>query len=80
MDGVRIYFEDLGGSGPTVVVVYSGRLSTHIVEDLALWCVSCLIYMGELDEAFDDAKRAAGQIPGARFLAFPGLDHVTGQG
>jgi pimeloyl-ACP methyl ester carboxylesterase len=46
--------------------------------DLARWTVPCLIYAGTEDaDFFADAQRAASAIPGARFLALQGLDHIT---
>ena len=38
--------------------------------------IPCLIYVGEADSfMFDVAKRGAGQIPEAKFVIIPGLDH-----
>jgi pimeloyl-ACP methyl ester carboxylesterase len=46
--------------------------------NLAKWSVPCLIYAGTEDAAFfADAQRAASVIPGARFLALQGLDHLA---
>jgi pimeloyl-ACP methyl ester carboxylesterase len=48
-----------------------------ISEDLTKWRVPCLIYMGELDDMHDNAKRAATEIPSATFLSLAGHNHFT---
>ena len=37
----------------------------------------CLICVGEADEMHDDAKRAAQEIPSARFVSLPGHSHIS---
>lgn len=45
--------------------------------DLGAWDLPCLICVAEDDaDFFDQARRAASEIPGARFLAIPGTDHL----
>jgi pimeloyl-ACP methyl ester carboxylesterase len=52
-----------------------------VSRDLRGWNVPCLIYAAEGDvDFFEDARRAAGEIPAARFLSLPGLNHMTGHG
>lgn len=48
-----------------------------ISEDLTKWRVPCLIYMGELDDMHDNAKRAAAEIPNATFLSLAGYTHFS---
>jgi pimeloyl-ACP methyl ester carboxylesterase len=48
-----------------------------IVGDLRVWRIPCLIYAGTRDgDFFDDARRAAAEIPNARFLALDGQSHL----
>jgi pimeloyl-ACP methyl ester carboxylesterase len=48
-----------------------------ISRGLPSWDVRCLICVAEDDvDFFDQARRAAGEIPGARFLPIPGTDHL----
>lgn len=45
--------------------------------DLASWRTPCLIFAGTQDpDFFDQAQRAAVEIPTARFIALDGLDHI----
>jgi pimeloyl-ACP methyl ester carboxylesterase len=48
-----------------------------ISEDLSRWRVPCLICAGEADEMHEDAKRAAAEIPGAKFVSLPGHSHIS---
>ena len=46
-------------------------------RDLSSWDVPCLIYAGTEDaDFFAGAKRAASEIPNARFVALEGLNHL----
>jgi pimeloyl-ACP methyl ester carboxylesterase len=48
-----------------------------VADDLSRWDVRCLICVAEGDrDFFDQAKRAASEIPGARFVAIPDTDHL----
>ena len=48
-----------------------------IAEDLSAWTVSCLIVVAADDVDFaEQARRAADEIPAARFLQLEGLDHL----
>jgi hypothetical protein len=48
-----------------------------VCDDLAAWDVRCLICVAEDDEDFfDQAKRAADEIPNAGFVAIAGTDHL----
>ena len=55
--------------------------STHaegpVSQDLTAWRVPCLICAGEGDEMRDDAERAAGEIPGAKFVSLAGHSHIS---
>jgi pimeloyl-ACP methyl ester carboxylesterase len=47
-----------------------------ISRDLTAWSVPCLIYLGAGDaDFFEQARRAAGEIPNAVFIGLEGLDH-----
>lgn len=48
-----------------------------ISQDLTRWRVPCLICVGEADEMLDQAKRAAEEIPGARFVPLAGHSHIS---
>jgi pimeloyl-ACP methyl ester carboxylesterase len=48
-----------------------------VSQDLNRWRVPCLICVGEADEMHDDAKRAAEEIPGARFVSVAGHSHIS---
>jgi pimeloyl-ACP methyl ester carboxylesterase len=48
-----------------------------VSPDLSAWRVPCLICAGEADEMHDDAKRAADEIPGARFVSLAGHSHIS---
>ena len=48
-----------------------------IARDLASWRTPCLIFAGTQDpDFFDQAQRAAVEIPTARFIALDDLDHI----
>lgn len=40
--------------------------------------IPCLLFVGEADPRFPITRECASRIPGARFLSFPGLDHLQG--
>jgi len=47
-----------------------------ISRDLTAWSVPCLIYLGAGDvDFFEQARRAAGEIPNAELIGLEGLDH-----
>ncbi len=48
-----------------------------ISQNLRKWRVPCLIYAGTEDEMHDNAKRAAGEIPGAVWLPLAGHTHLS---
>lgn len=48
-----------------------------VARNLADWQLPCLIYAGTQDlDFFEDAKRAASEIPGAQFVALEGMTHL----
>lgn len=57
---------------------WSAALSEGAVsEDLGLWDVRCLVCVAAEDkDFFDQARRAAGEIPGGEFVAIEGEDHL----
>jgi pimeloyl-ACP methyl ester carboxylesterase len=55
----------------------SVELEGPVSQDLSAWRVPCLIFAGEADEMHDDAKRAAQEIPGARFISLAGHSHIS---
>ena len=48
-----------------------------VSQDLSAWRVPCLICAGEADEMHAAAKRAAEEIPGARFVSLIGHSHIS---
>ena len=55
----------------------SVELEGAVSPDLSAWRLPCLICAGEADEMHDDAKRAAEEIPGARFVSLVGHSHIS---
>jgi pimeloyl-ACP methyl ester carboxylesterase len=55
----------------------SVRAEGSVSDDLSRWRLPCLICAGEADEMHDAAKRAAGEIPGARFVSLAGHSHIS---
>ena len=48
-----------------------------VAEDLETWTLRCLICAAEDDaDFFEDARRAAAEIPNAEFVMIPGTDHL----
>jgi pimeloyl-ACP methyl ester carboxylesterase len=48
-----------------------------ISEDLSRWRVPCLVCVGDGDEMYEDAGRAAAEIPGATFVSLAGHSHIS---
>jgi pimeloyl-ACP methyl ester carboxylesterase len=84
-------FEDIAGRYPDAVrAAYLAcdaaamRAAWHsamdegaIGEDLGAWGMRCLICVAEDDvDFFEQARRAAEEIPDAEFLSIPGIDHL----
>ena len=69
----------VGQDGASVAAAFeamlaSGDVSTRLRE----WRIPCLIYLGAGDEDFyDQAQRAAAEIPNAEFVGLEELDHVA---
>lgn len=55
----------------------SVRAEGPVSTDLSKWRVPCLICAGEADEMHHAAKRAAREIPGARFVSLAGHSHIS---
>ena len=55
----------------------SVQVEGAVSEDLSGWQVPCLICAGEADEMHDDARRAAAEIPGAKFVSLAGHSHIS---
>jgi pimeloyl-ACP methyl ester carboxylesterase len=55
----------------------SAEVEGSVSQDLSAWRVPCLICVGEADEMHDDAKRAAEEIPGAKFLSLASHSHIS---
>ena len=55
----------------------SVELEGAVSPNLTRWRVPCLICAGEADEMHDNAKRAAEEIPGARFVSLAGHSHIS---
>ena len=56
-----------------IASIFAPRGTSALV--LSSMKMPCLLYAGEADGFFDGASGAAKQIPGAKFVSFPGLDH-----
>jgi pimeloyl-ACP methyl ester carboxylesterase len=55
----------------------AAMMEDDIVADLSKMDMPCLIYAGTNDaDFFEDARRAASQIPGAMFVSLEGLSHL----
>jgi pimeloyl-ACP methyl ester carboxylesterase len=55
----------------------SAEVEGPISQDLSAWWVPCLICAGEADEMREAARRAAEEIPGARFVSLAGHSHIS---
>ena len=55
----------------------SAQLEGAVSPDLGTWRVPCLICVGEADEMHGDAKRAAEEIPGTRFVSLADHSHIS---
>jgi pimeloyl-ACP methyl ester carboxylesterase len=55
----------------------SAHVEAPVSQDLREWRLPCLICAGDADEMHDDAKRAAAEIPGARFVLLTGHSHIS---
>jgi len=55
----------------------SAQVEGPVSRDLSTWRLPCLICVGEADEMHDDAKRAAEEIPSARFVSLAGHSHIS---
>ena len=55
----------------------SAAAESPISQDLRTWQVPCLICVGEADEMYDSARRAAEEIPGANFISLAGHSHIS---
>ncbi len=55
----------------------SAHVEGPVSEDLSAWRVPCLICVGEADEMHDAARRAAEEIPGAKFVSLAGHSHIS---
>jgi pimeloyl-ACP methyl ester carboxylesterase len=52
-------------------------LEGPVAHNLSAWRLPCLVCVGEADEMHDGAKRAAEEIPGARFVSLAGHSHIS---
>jgi pimeloyl-ACP methyl ester carboxylesterase len=55
----------------------SAQVEGSISQDLGKWRMPCLICIGEADEMYDDAERAANEIVGATFVSLAGHSHIS---
>jgi pimeloyl-ACP methyl ester carboxylesterase len=55
----------------------SAHIEGPVSQNLSKWRVPCLICAGDADEMHNDAKRAAEEIPGARFVSLTGHSHIS---
>jgi pimeloyl-ACP methyl ester carboxylesterase len=55
----------------------SAQAEGSISENLSRWQTPCLICTGDADEMQRDARRAAAEIPGAKFVSLAGHSHIS---
>jgi pimeloyl-ACP methyl ester carboxylesterase len=55
----------------------SAQVEGPVSRDLSRWRLPCLVCVGDADEMHDDAKRAAEEIPAARFVSLAGHSHIS---
>jgi pimeloyl-ACP methyl ester carboxylesterase len=55
----------------------SVRNEGSVSEDLSAWRLPCLICAGDADEMHEGARRAATEIPDARFVSLEGHTHIS---
>ena len=55
----------------------SAQAEGTVSQNLSRWRAPCLICVGEADEMHDDARRAAEEIPTARFVSLAGHSHIS---
>jgi pimeloyl-ACP methyl ester carboxylesterase len=55
----------------------SAQAEGSISDDLTRWKTPCLICAGDADEMHGDARRAASEIPGAKFVSLAGHSHIS---
>jgi pimeloyl-ACP methyl ester carboxylesterase len=55
----------------------SAHVEGPVSQDLSKWRVPCLVCAGDGDEMHDGARRAAEEIPGARFVSLAGHSHIS---
>ena len=58
------------------ISAFRGAVSPKSQEVLPKIALPVLLFAGEADPRFPTASKCASRIPGARFIAIPGLDHV----
>ena len=89
-DAVNAAMEETSGPGYTpeikaihqandleaLIAQFALRERVGLVDALPGLMVPCLLYIGEEDDQYSDAKRASTIIPNAAFVSFPGLDHL----
>jgi pimeloyl-ACP methyl ester carboxylesterase len=68
----------LAQDGAAVAAASEAMLTQGAISrDLRAWSVPCLIYLGAGDaDFFEQAQRAADEIPNAEFVGLEGLDHL----
>lgn len=71
-DRARILAIDANANAASTLALGDRAGSTEAMADARL---PLLIYAGDTDGFYDQAKRAAAEIPRARFVSLPGLDH-----
>jgi pimeloyl-ACP methyl ester carboxylesterase len=72
------YREVLDNDFDALAAAWSAAMAEgDVASDLRRWAIPCLVYAGTNDiDFYDGAKLAASIIPGARFVALEGLNHL----
>ena len=60
-----------------MIARFTLRERVGLVDALPGLMVPCLIYVGENDGNYSNAKKASKIIPNATFISLPGLDHIA---
>ena len=69
--------EFLANDGDALAAVILGGMGQDLSQGIKDYAFPTMLYCGTKDIFFDGAKKAAAEIPNARFAALEGLDHLA---
>jgi pimeloyl-ACP methyl ester carboxylesterase len=67
-------------AGGAALLRWSNDTPADFSAALPAMTLPCLLYCGEGDEERAGMQRAAGELPNARWIALPGMNHVQAAG